>query len=134
MLGNLVLHYVWHHSGKGIEATHSVVVTFLINSVVVDDNGDELGHDPVLLELLGEFSTLGYTHVSDGGSSVCEVTHEDRLEMFDIGVFTESSCKFGNEFKDKHSCSPLSILGHVSESGQKCGGEKILSNNICNFL
>jgi hypothetical protein len=28
----------------------------------------------------------------------------------------------------------LSILGHVSESGQKCGGEKILSNNISNFL
>ena len=100
MLGNLVLHNEWHNSGEGVKATHSVVVAFFVDGVLVDYNWNVFGHDPVLLELFGEESTLGDSHISNTGSGVSKVPNEDRLQMFDIGIFSESDGKIGNKFKD----------------------------------
>lgn len=52
MLCYLVFCNVWHHSSQWVQATHSIVVTFLINCVVLGDCCYIFAHYPVLLEAL----------------------------------------------------------------------------------
>lgn len=113
LVGDLILHDEWHDSRKGLETAHSVVVALLVNVVVVVNDWDVLGHDPVLLELLSKDGTLGDAHLSHTGGSVGQVSHEDALQMFAVNFFAEDDGKVGDQFKHSHSNSPLTILGHV---------------------
>lgn len=89
MLGNLILHHVWHNCTKGVEATHSVVISFLVNGIVVDNNWNIFIHDPIGFESLSKKSTLLNTHLSNTGGSIGKVAHEDGLERLDEYVFSE---------------------------------------------
>jgi len=133
VLGSLVLHDAWHNSGEGFKATHSVVVAFFVDGVMVDDNWNVFVHDPFILELLGEDGTLIDSRISNAGSGVSEVSHEGSLQIFDIAIFSEMDCKLSNKIKDVHSSSPLSILCHISKSVQKWCRKEILTNNFSNL-
>jgi hypothetical protein len=70
VLGNLILHYVWHNSSEGVEATHSVIVSFFVDRIMADYDWDEIIHDPILFEGCSKNCTLFDTHFSNTGGSV----------------------------------------------------------------
>lgn len=77
VLSNLVLHYEFHNGGEGVEATHSVVIAFFVNCVLVDDHWNKLGHYPVLFEFFREFFCLFDALISNAGCGVGEISHKN---------------------------------------------------------
>ena len=110
---NLILHDVRHNCWQRVEAAHSVVVSFFVNGVMIIDNWDVLLHDPVLFERLSKDLTLLNSHLTNTGSGVCKVLHENTLEVFAEDIFTKDDSEVSNELKNAHSDSPLAILSHI---------------------
>ena len=113
VLGDSILWSEWHHSRQRIQAAHPVVVALLINCIVVVHNWDILLKNPILGEALGQNGTLLDTHLPHTGGSVGQISHEGSLKMLLEKVFSKDDSKVSYKFKNSHSNSPLSILGHI---------------------
>jgi len=114
MLCDLFFHDEWHNSSKGVETTHSIVVSFLVNSVMIVNDWDIFGHNPFLFKGSCEGNTLRNTHLSDTSSSVSKVSHEDALKLFAIDFFSKYDSKICNKFENPHSNPPLPVFCHIS--------------------
>ena len=109
----------WHYLIQGVKTADTIVIALLVHIVVVDDDRHELFCDPLSAELIGKLSTFCLTHTSDTSCSVGQVTHEDTLQVLDVGFFPKDESKVCDKFKNCHSHSPLSVLTHVGQGGQE---------------
>lgn len=130
MLGDCVLRSVRHHGSQRVQAAHPVVVTFLVHRVVVVYHWNVLLKNPVLREVLGQNGRLLNTHSPHACSGIRQISHECSLEMLLEKIFSKDDSKISNKLKDSHSNSPLTILGHVAESGHQLGGQEISADDV----
>lgn len=82
----LIFWNVRHHTSQGVETAHSVVVSFFVNIIVLNDHGDELIKDPLLFEITGQYGSFFDTHLPNTCSSIREVANENWLQLFDEGI------------------------------------------------
>ena len=56
---------------------------------MIDHDWNVIIHDPILFEIFSQKCTLFDTHMSNTGSSVGKVGHENWLELLDKYIFSE---------------------------------------------
>ena len=100
---------------------------------MIDNNRKKVIHDPVLFEMLSKQDSFGNSSLSDTGSSVCQITHEDALKLLTVDFLPEDDSKVTNEFKHCHSNSPLAIFRHIRKCRQQWWTQKVLSDDISNL-